>query len=106
MNTLSKFIELTTTGGLRPRVRIVLKSGLSMSIQGGRNNYSDPNGNYFTRYTSMEVGFPSEVVQELLQYAENIEEPLDTVYPYVPFKLLAKIVEDNGGYTNNLIVEK
>ena len=104
MNRLSKFIELTATEGTRPRIE--LKSGLTMSIQGGKNSYSNPKGNWNTDYTTMEVGFPSEVVQELLQYAKDIDEPLDTVYAYVPVKVLVKIVQDNGGYTNNLIAGK
>lgn len=79
--------------------RMTLKSGLSMSVQASEYAYCSPRETLdsYVHYSEFEVGFPSEVVESLLEYAEDLERPTDTVYGYVPAEVIQKIVDDNGG---------
>ena len=38
-----------------------------------------------------------KVIEELLSYAEDKDNPTTTVYGYVPTDVIVKIIEDNGG---------
>ena len=69
--------------------RIVCKNGLSFSCQNHFGSYA--NENHF------EIGFPSEKIDLLMPYADNSAEPTDDIYPYVPVKLIIKIINNNGG---------
>ena len=94
-------VILTELG--RPDTRlfplIKCKSGLTMSVQASDFNYSSPRTtlNNVVDYYEFEIGFPSESVEELLPYAEDSENPTETVYGWVPFYIIQKIIEENGG---------
>ncbi len=45
----------------------------------------------------MEVGFPSEVEELLLPFAENKENPTETVYPCVPVTIIEQVIQKHGG---------
>lgn len=78
---------------------MVLQSGLRISVQASHLHYCEPSkdmGSY-TEYTAFEIGFPSEVIEDLLPYAYDPEDPTDTVYAYVPFEVIQKVIEDHGG---------
>jgi hypothetical protein len=78
--------------------RVTCANGLSLSIQASETAYSTPRRNVeATSYTAFEIGFPSESIEKLLEYAEDRGNPTNTVYPYVPYKLIQTILEDNGG---------
>jgi len=83
--------------GGHPIPRIVCKDGFSMSVQASKFNYASPRRDNAWPYYEVEVGFPSEVEPELLYKAEDIENPTDTVYGWVPVELIEKIVEKHGG---------
>lgn len=80
----------------RPIPRIVCEDGFSMSVQAGSANYCSPRDE-FGPYTKFEIGFPSEKVDVLMDYAEEPDSPTDTVYGWVPVDLVVKIINEHGG---------
>lgn len=79
-----------------PRPAFILKDGTSISIQASTFTYCNPRIDNAEKYTEVEVGFPTKVIEELLPFAEDPEYPTQTVYPYVPVELLNKIIEKEG----------
>ncbi len=83
---------------------IVCEDGFTMSVQVGYSLYSTPK-KVAKRYSAVEVGYPSEHEPLIEEYAEFIpfgdedEEPdyTDTVYPYVPVKIVDKVLKKHGG---------
>ena len=79
---------------------IVCEDGFSMSVQVGYSLYSTPK-KVAKRYTTVEIGFPSEHEQLIEEYAEGsfdeVPDYTDTVYPYVPVKLVNKVLKRHGG---------
>ena len=78
------------------RPRIVCNDGFSMSVQAHEFAYCTPRITT-NCYTAMEVGFPSEVEDLLLEYAEEPEYPTTTVYPYTPTELIEQVILKHGG---------
>jgi hypothetical protein len=72
------------------------KSGLNMSVQASSGHYCQPRQDQGP-WESVEIGFPSLKLVELMKYAESPEKPTDTVYGWVPVQLVNKIVDENGG---------
>lgn len=79
--------------------RLEMQSGLSMSVQANEGAYCYPRKNLqsYTDHYEFEVGFPSEKIDDFMEYAENPDEPTDTVYGWVPWETIQKVIEDNGG---------
>ena len=77
--------------------RVVCLDGFSMSVQATETNYCTPRINGAERYTHVEVGFPSEEEELLMEWAEDREKPTDTVYPWVPSQLVALVCAKHGG---------
>ena len=83
---------------------IVCVDGFEMSVQVGYSLYSTPK-KIAKRYSAVEIGFPSDHEPLIEEYAEFIpfgdedEEPdyTDTVYPYVPVKVVDKVLKKHGG---------
>lgn len=51
-------------------------------------------------YTHVEVGFPSDRPEpwgEWEAYAEDPDEPTNTVYPFVPIELVQELINTHGG---------
>ena len=83
----------------QPRRKVVVcKDKFSMSVQASELHYCTPkeNGNTMT-YTSVEVGFPTEKEELLMDYADDRDEPTGTVYPYVPAQLILDVIDKHGG---------
>ena len=97
--TAKEYMEKTFERGneyLR-RARIECNDGFSMSVQGGTSfHYCTPRENV-NEYEEVEIGFPSEKEELIMQYAENKDEPTDTVYGYVPIETVEAVVEKHGG---------
>ena len=76
--------------------------GFSMSVQVGYSLYCTPK-KVAKRYSAVEIGYPSEHEPLIEEYAEcYTSEELDidftnTVYPYVPVKLVNKVLKKHGG---------
>lgn len=87
------------------RTRIILADGESVSVQANEYCYCHPRSNlswidlssFSIPYYEYEIGFPSFVAGEWLEYAEQPEKPTDTVYGYVPVDLVQKVLDTHGG---------
>ena len=80
--------------GFTIRERAYCKDGFNISIQKSSTHYC--------RNGEVELGFPSEKVEELEMYAENWDIPTKTVYGYVPLSLIEAIVATHGGIDKEL----
>ena len=97
----SSLKEVLTTSRLP---HIVCADGFSMSVQVGYSLYSTPK-KVAKRYTAVEIGFPSEHEQLIEEFAEtfyeedgeDVTDHTDTVYPYVPVKIVDKVLKKHGG---------
>ena len=88
-----------TTSSRLPHV--VCVDGFTMSVQVGYSLYSKPK-KVAKRYSEVEIGYPSEHEPLLEEWAETIFEDgsidyTDTVYPYVPVKIVDKVLKRHGG---------
>lgn len=83
-------------GTLRFRQPIRCADGLDFSVQANSTAYCTPRTDDGP-YTAVEVGFPSQRVEELMEYAEDPERPTRTVYGWVPVEVVERIVEAHGG---------
>jgi hypothetical protein len=70
--------------------------GLALSSQAGPSLYCVPR-QARGPFESVEVGFPSEVVEELMPWAEDPASPMGTVYGRVPVAVLAAALFARGG---------
>ena len=81
---------------------IVCTDGFTMSVQVGYSLYCKPK-KVAKRYSEVEIGFPSDHEPLIEEYAECFTfEELDidftnTVYPYVPVKIVDKVLKKHGG---------
>ena len=79
---------------------IVCSDGFEMSVQVGFHLYSEPK-KVAKRYSAVEIGFPSDHEPLIEEYAESFSEDApdytDTVYPYVPVKIVNKVLKKHGG---------
>ena len=81
---------------------IVCADGFSMSVQVGYSIYSEPK-KVAKRYSAVEIGFPSEDEPLIEKYAESYYDPdvdfkyTETVYPYVPVRVVDKVLKKHGG---------
>lgn len=86
--------------------KIVCADGFSLSVQASGFHYCQPREDRGP-YTSVEAGFPTGIDEALQEFAENPEEGLvaradgssvvETVYPYVPARVIAALLERHGG---------
>lgn len=79
-----------------PAPPVVCRDGFSISIQAGEFPYSEPRSNTGP-WQSVECGFPNQVDLALMPYAETEDDPLHTVYAYVPVSVVAAVLEAHGG---------
>ena len=84
--------------------QIVCSDGFKMSVQVGFTLYSTPK-KVAKRYSAVEIGFPSEHEPLIEEFAESfykedgedVTDYTDTVYPYVPVKIVDKVLKKHGG---------
>ena len=84
--------------------QIVCVDGFTMSVQVGYSLYSTPK-KIAKRYSAVEIGFPSDHEPLIEEWAEFIPfgnedgsiDYTDTVYPYVPVKIVNKVLKKHGG---------
>lgn len=81
--------------------KIHCKDGFSMSVQASHSHCCFPRTTLYSShsfyYSEMEVGFPSEVEVLLLPFAEDLENPTKTVYPYVPIAIIENVIAKHWG---------
>ena len=82
---------------------MVCADGFKMSVQGHCGAYSHPRDDFAKHYTAVEVGYPSERVEDLMPYIDGEgSNPTETVYGYVPVEVIEKIVAAHGGLVQTL----
>lgn len=79
--------------------RVICNDGFSISIQANQFTYCKPR-NILEKWTCMELGYPNEKEDLIIQYAEDQTRFLDTVYPYVPMQVIASVINKHGGLKN------
>ncbi len=94
---INEFVEKTSTKErfiFRPC--IWCNDGFNMSVQASSTHYCSPREST-NKYTAMETGYPSEYEADIIEYAEDLDNPTDTVYGYVPIEVIHDIIEKHGG---------
>lgn len=82
--------------GFRQVRPIRCADGLELSVQASAAHYCTPRDSTGP-WTAVEIGFPTQRVEELLEYAENSDAPTDTVYGYVPVEVVEAVINSRGG---------
>mgnify|MGYP003113697658 CR=1 FL=1 len=77
------------------RLSVICADGFSVSIQASSVHYSVPRAKA-KAYKACELGFPNEADDLIKEYAEG-EDYTNTVYPYVPAKVIQALLEKHGG---------
>lgn len=101
-NSVKQTDRFTTT--LRPR--IICNDGFSMSVQASEYAYCMPRETNNDYYTEMEIGFPDKVEELIMEYAEDGNNPTETVYGYVPIEVINAVIEKHKGINLELTFKK
>lgn len=87
---------------------IVCRDGFKVSVQASRTHYCTPRYNSGPWY-QVELGFPSEGDVRLNEYMDfyssdpdELPDPTDQVYGYVPLDIVLAIFEDHGGIDESM----
>ncbi len=62
-----------------------------------RGSCCEPRCNDAKQYTEVEVGYPSQREELLMEYAETTADPTQTVYANVPAALVYTVIVKHGG---------
>ena len=84
-------------GSFRVLNPVVCADGFSISVQASSRHYCQPRETGAYGYHLVECGYPSQAPEFILQYAEDSEQPTETVYGYVPVDLVNKLIDSHGG---------
>ncbi len=76
---------------------VVCADGFRMSVQARSTSYCTPREDNAESYTEVEIGFPSAEEELLLEYAEDPQNPCDTVYAWVPRQVVLNVIAKHGG---------
>jgi len=94
MNNVSEFFA--AAGNDRNRL-VVCADGFSMSVQANRSAYCTPRTSNAERYTHVEIGFPSEKEDLIMDWCDEPQNPTETVYGYVPVQVVTTVLAKHGG---------
>lgn len=78
------------------RPEIVCNDGFSFSVQGSKGHYCSPR-QLSDNYTSLEIGYPSQEEILILKYADDQEDPTNTVYGHVPTDTINDVLKKHNG---------
>jgi hypothetical protein len=76
---------------------VVCTDGFTMSVQANETAYCTPRTSNAPRYTEVEVGFPSEPEELLIEWAESPDSPTTSVYGWVPVQRVSLVLAKHGG---------
>ena len=104
--TLDEFLSANRkkfAGFYRTINRLICNDGFSVSIQCGHMLYSTPRTELddTREYSAFELGFPSHADELISKYAEDKENPTDTVYPHVSREVVEQLINNHGGIKND-----
>ena len=94
MNNVNEFFK---EAGATRNKRVICADGFSMSVQAHNGAYCSPRMNNAEKYTSVEIGFPSQRESMLMEFAEEVNDPTGTVYGYVPVQTVTNVIAKHGG---------
>ena len=115
--TVTEYPDVPNIGGkgsmaISRNPLVICKDGFVMSVQCGQTLYSSPR-DVVKRYSEVEIGFPSAPEPLIAEYAEDWEVEGDddprlcnTVYGYVPVKLVDQVLKKHGGIDEDAVCEK
>lgn len=83
----------------KPLPHIKCSDGLTISIQASAYCYCTPQSSKGP-WTHVECGYPSQAIPELMEYAEDEDDPTRTVYKFVPVELVQQVINQHGGMSN------
>lgn len=75
---------------------IYCQDGFSISVQANFNSYCFPRNNDGP-WETVECGFPSDISEDLIPYAEDPEILTETAYSRVPVEIVNKLIDLHGG---------
>ena len=85
--------------------RLILADGASLSVQAGGGFYCSPRDDKGP-YAKVEVGFPSQKPPEAWkEFAEDWDNPTNTVYGYVPLSMVMLYIGAHGGINREATFE-
>ena len=76
--------------------QIKCADGFTLSVQASQYHYCTPRLDK-SFYVAVEVGFPSEKEDLLMEWAETPDDPTGTVYGWVPVDVVEKVIDKHGG---------
>ena len=85
---------------LRPKMRCA--DGFTVSVQASKYHYCEPRIDGDCEYVSVELGYPNTEDPLIIGYAEDLDDPTETVYGYVPIELVNELAEKHGGIVNEV----
>ena len=77
--------------------KVVCSDGFTMSVQASEYAYCEPRYTGAEQYETVEIGYPSQREELLMEYAETTADPTDAVYAYVPAALVFEVIVKHGG---------
>lgn len=92
-------VEAISSGHLQHAETVVCADGFKMSVQASKFHYCSPRDSHGP-WVSVEVGFPSERVDAFMPFIDGGqgESPTENVYGYVPIEIVARAIDDHGGF--------
>ena len=82
---------------------VVCADGFKMSVQANNTAYCEPREMGQQKYSLVEVGFPSAMEPMLMPWAEDSDDPTDTVYAYVPVEIVTNVIIKHGGMVSGAV---
>lgn len=82
-----------------PEIRpwAICDDGFIISIQASYGHYCSPRVNGDDFYRTVELGYPSEFEELILEYAEDPDCPTGSVYANVPVDVVNEVLKKHGG---------
>lgn len=105
---IQEYLKVTTKflpdwNRLENRPHITCLDGFKMSVQASNFHYCNPREDLMDgEYDEVEIGFPSQKEDLIMEYAECPDEPTDTVYGWVPVEIVNEVIEKHGGIINQI----
>jgi hypothetical protein len=83
--------------------KVVCADGFTMSVQAHAGAYCLPRMTGAPVYREVEVGFPSDREELLMEWAEESHRPTDTVYGFVPVQVVTTVIAKHGGMVSGQV---
>ena len=82
---------------MKLKEKVVCADGFTMSVQAHAGAYCLPKMTDAPVYLKVEVGFPNIEEPLLMKWAEEADKPTDTVYGWVPVRVVTYVIAKHGG---------